>query len=110
MIKNNKYKYMKLLLITSIRAFEKEIKSILKQSEVKAYSYKDVIGYRDASEFSMHANWFANDMNEGEAILFYAFIKKEKVTLVFDLVKTFNDKQESLSTIHLAVLDIEKSN
>ncbi|HBK70991.1 MAG TPA: hypothetical protein DDZ39_04920 [Flavobacteriaceae bacterium] len=101
---------MKLLLITAIRAFENDIKSILKKSEVKAYSYKDVIGYRDASELSMHANWFANDMNEGEAIFFYAFVKKEKVDTVFDLVKIFNDKQESSSTIHLAVTNIERSN
>jgi len=101
---------MKLLLITSIKAFEKDIKSILKKSEVKAYSYKDVIGYRDASELSMHANWFANDMNEGEAMLFYAFVKKDKVDRLFDLVGAFNEKQESMSTIHLAVLDIERSN
>jgi len=101
---------MKLLIITAIRAFEEDIKSILKQSEVKAYSYKDVIGYRDASELSMHANWFANDMNEGEAILFYAFVKKEKVDMVFDLVEVFNEKQESSSSIHLAVMNIERSN
>jgi len=101
---------MKLLLITAIKAFEDDIKSILKKSEVKSYSYKDVIGYRDPSELSMHANWFANDMNEGEAILFYAFVKKENVDLVFDKVAVFNDQQESSSSIHLAVTNIEQSN
>lgn len=100
---------MKLLVITSIKAFKKDIKSILKKAEVKTYSYKDVTGYRDASELSIKDNWFSNDMNEGEAVLFYAFVKKENVDLVFKLVKEFNQKQETLSTIHLVVLNIERS-
>jgi len=100
---------MKLLIITSIKAFEKEIKSILKKADVKTYSYRDVTGYRDASELSVKANWFTNDMNEGEAILFYAFVKKENVELVFDMVTAFNEKEASLSSIHVAVMNIEKT-
>ncbi len=101
---------MKLLLITSIREFEKEIKSILKKAEVTHYSYKKVTGFRDASELSIQENWFASEMNESKSILFYVFVKKENVDTVFNLVKIFNEKQESDSTIHLAMLDIEKTN
>ena len=99
---------MKLLVITSIKGFKKEIKSILKKADVRTYSYKDVTGYRDASELSIKDNWFSNDMNEGEAVFFYAFVKSENVDLVFDMVKEFNQKQETLSTLHVAVLNIEK--
>jgi len=100
---------MKLLIITSVKAFKKEIKIILKKADVKAYSYKDVIGYRDTSELSIQENWFANDMNEGEAIFFYAFVKKENVDLVFEMVTSFNKKQETASTIHVAVVNIERT-
>lgn len=100
---------MKLLVITSIKGFKKEIKSILKKADVKTYSYKDVTGYRDASELLIKDNWFSNEMNEGEAVLFYAFVKKDNVDLVFDLVNEFNQKQETLSTIHVAVVNIERS-
>lgn len=100
---------MKLLVITSIKAFEKDIKNILKKAEVSSYSYKDVIGYRNASELSIQENWFANEMNEGEALFFYAFVKKENIDLVFDMVEEFNRNQESLSSVHLAVINIERS-
>ncbi len=100
---------MKLLIITSIRAFGEDVKSILKKADVKTYSYRDVTGYRDASELSIQANWFANDMNEGEAILFYAFVKKENVALVFEKVTAFNKKEASLSSIHVAVMNIERT-
>lgn len=100
---------MKLLIITAVKSFKKDIKQILKKADVKAYSYKDVIGYRDASLMSIQENWFANDMNEGEAIFFYAFVKEENVDHVFDMVKEFNDKQETTSTIHVAVVNIERT-
>ncbi len=48
-------------------------------------------------------------MNEGESIFFYSFVKNEHVDLVFDMVKTFNEKQKTLSSIHVAVLNIERS-
>ena len=49
-------------------------------------------------------------MNENESIMFYAFVDKENVDLVFDAVTEFNSKQETLSHIHTAIINIEKSN
>ena len=101
---------MKLLLITAVKEFEKEIKQILKKSQVKSFSYKDVKGFKDNSEDAMESNWFATNMQENESVLFYAFVKKGNVDKVFDLVSEFNNNQESLSHIHLAMLNIERSN
>ncbi len=101
---------MKLLIITAIQEFEKEIKMILKNANVKTYSFKKVTGFKDISEESLENNWFAAEINETESILFYAFVPKENVDQVFDLVSEFNKKQESLSHIHLAMLNIERSN
>lgn len=100
---------MKFLIITAVKAYEEEIKTIFKKSEVKEYTYKDVTGYRDFTKLSIHDNWFANEMNEGESIFFYSFVKNEYVDLVFEMVKTFNEKQKTLSSIHVAVLNIERS-
>ncbi len=100
---------MKFLVITAVKAFEEEIKTILKKSAINEYTYKDVTGYRDFTELSIQDNWFANEMNEGESILFYAFVEKELVDSVFERVTTFNEEQKSLSSIHVVVLNIERS-
>ena len=55
---------MKLLLITAVREFEKEIKLILKKAQVKSFSYKDVKGFKDNSEDALEANWFAANEQE----------------------------------------------
>ncbi|MEO8254536.1 MAG: hypothetical protein ABI554_09140 [Flavobacterium sp.] len=101
---------MKLLLITAIAAFEKDIKGMLKKAQVKTYTYKEVIGFKDTSEDSIESNWFATGINETESILFYAFVQEENVDTLFEEVRVFNDKQETLTRIHVTVLQIEKSN
>lgn len=101
---------MKLLIINAVLAFENDIKQMLKQSQVKTYTYKEVKGFKDISEEAIESNWFASEMNETESILFYAFVKKENVDKLFGLITEFNEKLETLSKIHIAVLNIEKSN
>jgi hypothetical protein len=101
---------MKLLLITAVKEFEKEIKQILKKSQVKSFSYKEVKGFKDNSEDALEANWFATNIQETESVLFYAFIKKDKVDTLFELVGVFNKEQVTKSNIHITVLNIEKSN
>ena len=99
---------MKLLLITAVKEFEKEIKQFLKKSQVKSFSYKDVKGFKDNSEDAMEANWFATNMQENESVLFYAFVKEEKVDTLFELIEVFNKSQVTKSNIHIAVLTIER--
>lgn len=101
---------MKLLLITAVAEFAKEVKQILKKANVKTYSYKEVIGYRNDSDDGLASNWFGTEMNENESVMFYAFVKNDNVAIVFDAVAEFNVKQETISHIHTAVLNVEKSN
>jgi hypothetical protein len=101
---------MKLLIITAIKEFENEIKQQLKNAKVITFSYKNVIGYRDNTEDAIESNWFSSEMNKSESILFYVFLKKENIDILFESINEFNAKQETLSHIHVAVLAIEKSN
>jgi nitrogen regulatory protein PII len=101
---------MKLVIITAIKEFEKDIKLQLRKAEVKTFSFRDVTGYRDSTEDAVESNWFSSEMNQTESILFYAFVKKENVNMLFELINNFNQQQQSLSQIHVAVINIEKSN
>ena len=101
---------MKLVIITAIKLFEKDIKLQLKKADVKTFSFKEVTGYRDSTEDAIESNWFSSEMNQTESIVFYAFVKKENVDMLFKLINDFNDKQKTMSHIHVAVINIEKSN
>jgi len=101
---------MKLIIITAVKEFGKDIKHILKSSNISIFSYTEIIGYRNISHEVNSDNWFPGERNENESVMFYAFIKKEDADELFERVKVFNDQQESLSKVHLAVLNVEKSN
>lgn len=101
---------MKLLVITAIKEFKKDILMMLKEAGVKGFSYREVTGFQDNSEVELGLNWFASDMNENESILFFAFVNKEKVDSFFNIVEEYNSKLEIKSRVHIAVLNIEKSN
>jgi len=101
---------MKLLVITAIREYKKDILKMLKAAGVKNFSYREVTGFQDNSGDEVGLNWFASEMNENESILFYAFVNKEIVESFFNLADIYNSKQGNESRIHIAVLNIEKSN
>ncbi|CAM4437869.1 hypothetical protein [Flavobacterium terrigena] len=101
---------MKLLIITSISEFENEIKQMLVKANVKNFSYKEVMGYHNTSNEAIGDNWFATEMNENESMLFYAFVPSENVEMIFNAINEFNGKQETLSKIHVATVNIENSN
>ncbi len=101
---------MKLVLITAIAEFEKDVKKMLKEAKVKSYSYRDVKGFRDASEENIESNWFGSEMNETDSVVFYAFVLQQNLDLLFDEIAVFNKKQESISKVHLAVFGVEKYN
>ena len=101
---------MKLVLITAIAEFEKEVKKMLKEAKVKSYSYRDVKGFRDASEENVESNWFGSEMNETDSIVFYAFILQQNLETLFEEVNQFNKEQKTISKVHLAVFSVEKYN
>ncbi|WP_339702745.1 hypothetical protein [Algoriphagus aquimarinus] len=100
---------MKLAVITAIKSYEKDIKKILKQASILSYSYQYVVGFRDSSLEDLESNWFGSEMNESESILFFIFIRKEELDVLFEKFIKFNEESDSVSKIHISVLGIEKS-
>ncbi len=110
-LKTYNCKKMKLLIVTGITEFDDDIKKMLKQVQIKNYSYQEVNGFNDASEQALGSNWFGSEQSENNSMLYYAFVKDSSVIdNLFEVVENFNNKQTSLSKIHLAVVNIEKSN
>ena len=99
---------MKLLLITTIKEFEKNVKNLLVNSGVSVFSYTAVKGYK-ADQKATVDNWFAAEITESNSLMFMAFVEEDRIDHIYAKVSTFNTKQEFQSKIHIATLEIEKS-
>lgn len=100
---------MKLILLTAIQEFEADIKKMLQTAQVHSYSLHEVKGYKKNTE-EVADNWFGTEMPNNDSVLFYAFVPESNSSVVFEAVTKFNVQQETLSHIHIAVLNIEQSN
>ncbi len=100
---------MKLLLITAIKEFEKNVKELLIHSGVQAFSYAPVKGYKDMSGTEVRENWFASPSQESDSILFMVFCPSDRTEILFEKIKRFNDRQEFASKIHIASITLEET-
>jgi len=101
---------MKLIIITAIKAYESDIKIILKKVKIGSYTYKEVTGFKDDCAEPISSNWFGTEMNEQESILFFAFVPETSVDATIEAIHQFNQSQKTLSKVHVVVLNIEQSN
>lgn len=101
---------MKLIVITAIVAFEKEIQEMLKVTNITSYTYQQVTGFSNNSEEAIESNWFASDKKENESIMYYAFVKEATVGVLFDAIAKHNAEQDFITKIHIAALAVEKIN
>jgi hypothetical protein len=99
---------MKLIVLTAVSSYEKEIKRLLQESKIPQFSYQKLIGYRDSTLEGVSSNWFASEMNESESILFFAFVPESSVDGLLEAVNGFNQALQAQSKIHLFVSPIEK--
>lgn len=101
---------MKLVLITAVNQYKRQVQQILKNTQINNYSYQDVVGHRDVSSVADPGNWFVGDRFESQSILFFAFISEEQTDQLFEEIDRFNANLESLSKIHISILNIQKTN
>lgn len=101
---------MKLITITAIQEFEADLKKILKKSKVNAFSSTSVNGFTRNDNPNMEDNWFGGETGNTRSILIFAFVDSSCLDDVFESIEFFNNNQESASKIHLAILNVEKSN
>lgn len=99
---------MKLILITAVREFEKNVNEILLRSGVKVFSYNDVSGFKGNALVSSAENWFAAGGVETDSLLFTVFADENVLEQLMERIRKFNSKQEFETRIHLAAMPIEQ--
>jgi len=100
---------MKLLIVTVVDEFQKEVLHLFKRANIESYSGSDIEGYKNASSFMMNSSWFPSEKGGADSSMFFSFTEEEKIDSLFDLVKEFNKNLETNNPIHAVVVPIERS-
>lgn len=101
---------MKLLIVTLVNQFEKEVLQLFKESNIESFSSSDIEGYKNGtSSFMMNASWFPSQKGGADSSMFFSFTEDENIDLFFEKVEKFNENVETNNPIHAVVVPIERS-
>src|SRR5690606_18152708 len=100
---------MKLLIVTVVDQFQKEILQLFKKANIESYSGSDIEGYKNASSFMMKSSWFPSEKGGADSSMYCSFTEDEKIDLFFTLAIQFNKNMEANNPIHAVVVPIERS-
>jgi hypothetical protein len=99
---------MKLLLVTAVEHFHKEVIQLFKKAKIDSFSGSDIDGYKTIQALSVSKSWFASESVGAESSMFFAFTEEEKIDNLFKYIKEFNSNLETINSIRAIVLPIEK--
>lgn len=99
---------MKLILVTSVLEFEKEICKLFKKSEVEVYSSNNIQGHKFYSATNIQDNWFSAQKDTYNSKLFFSFTSEEKANNLLKNIEDFNNEKTTTNPVKAVVVDIEK--
>lgn len=100
---------MKLLIVTVVEEFEKEILELFKKANIENFSGSDIDGYKNQTSMVRTSSWFPSEKSGVESSLFFSFTENENIDVLFELIKEFNTNLETNNPIKAIVVPIEKS-
>ncbi|WP_456439847.1 hypothetical protein [Psychroserpens sp.] len=99
---------MKLVIVTAVEEFQKDVLNFFKKSNIENFSSSDIDGYKNASSILMASSWFLGENSGNESLLFFSFTENEKIDDLFNLIEEFNTNLETNNPIKAIVVPIEK--
>ncbi len=100
---------MKLVVVTSVKQYRKEVLQLFKIAGIKNLSESAIEGHKFYHVKNMAENWFSSERNSVQSNLFFSFNEVEKIERLFELIQEFNEKLASKNPLKAIVLPIEKS-
>ena len=97
---------MKLLIVTSLSEFQKDILKLFRESHIEAFSTSDIDGYKNSLVATQ--SWFPGEKPGNESVMLFSFTEEEKIDSFFQLAKEYNDHLETNNPVRAVVLPIER--
>lgn len=99
---------MKLLIVTTVAEYQKDVLKIFKEAGVEAFSTSEIDGYKNLTEAETRQSWFPSVKAGYDSLLFFSFTSEEKLELFLTMAKKYNEQLESNNPIRAVSLNIEK--
>ena len=98
---------MKLVIVTTVDQYKKEVIKLFRNSEIQNFSESDIEGFKTSVHPSLASNWFASNRFGSDSEMFFAFTELENAKKLFELIKEFNENLDSNNPIKGVIIPVE---
>ncbi len=99
---------MKLVLVTAVEAYQKEVLQIFKKADIENFSSSDIDGYKNVATVLQASSWFSGQKHGNESTMFFSFTEEQKIDNLFVLLEAFNKNLKTNNPLKAIVLPIER--
>ncbi|WP_178988674.1 hypothetical protein [Winogradskyella schleiferi] len=99
---------MKLVIVTVVDYYKKDVIKLFKQAQINNFSESDIEGFKTSASVIQSSNWFASENSGADSELFFSFTEDENIDALFKLIKEFNTNLETNNPVRAIVVPIEK--
>lgn len=100
---------MKLLIVTSVVTFQKDVLKLFKKANIEAFSSSEIDGYKNGNSLVATQSWFPGEKGGNESVMLFSFTEEEKIDDLFKYLKEYNKHLETNNPVRAVVLPIERS-
>ena len=100
---------MKLLVITSLKDYQKTVADILIKCRISVFSVSETIGFKDHHQVNLLDNWFSSGGDQFDSIFVFSFTSDENANSVMAEVKRYNENHDSGFPIRAFIMNVDQS-
>jgi hypothetical protein len=100
---------MKLLIVTSLKEFKKDVSNILKKAQIPVFSFSEITGVKGSYVPELSDDWFTSDSDrEFRSVFFFSFTDSETAEKALEQIVEFNTLDRVEYPVRGFILPVEK--
>jgi hypothetical protein len=100
---------MKLLVVTSLKEYQKDLANIMDLAGVTVFSVTETRGFRDQHTPNLLDSWFASGGEQFDSIFLFSFTEAAKADRALWLIREYNTENRTGFPIRAFVMAVENS-
>ena len=100
---------MKLLIVTSLKEYQKEVATIFDHAGIKVFSVSETKGFKEDHGVNLLDSWFSSGKEYFDSIFLFSFTNEASAESTMELIKAYNEENKTKFPIRAFIVPVEKS-
>ena len=100
---------MKLLIVTCLKEYQKEVAKIFEQAGIMVFSVSETMGFKENHSINLLDSWFSSGKEHFDSIFLFSFTAEASAEKAMALIKVYNNENKTNFPIRAFLVPVEKA-